>query len=81
MALSILIYVCSSVDILTSSQNLSTTCNEAIESLFTTITYFLVNASRPSSVETFKHLYFFLKNSTYIDKFSLFTTQWNENGN
>ena len=83
MALSILIYVCWSVDILTSSQNLSTTCNEATESLFTSITYFLVTHMRPGPLQ-WKILGIFiscLKKSKYIDKFPLFTAQWNENGN
>lgn len=83
MALFILIYVCSSLDILTSSQNLSTTRNEAIESLFTSITYFLVTHMRsgPLQWKSVRHLYFLLKKSTFLDKFPLFTTQWNENGN
>lgn len=51
MALFILIYACSSLDILTSSQNLSTTRNEAIESLFTSITYFLVTHMRPGPLQ------------------------------
>ena len=39
------------------------------------------HASRPCSEENFRHLYFLLKKSTFLDKFPLFTTQWNENGN